>query len=81
MVLIVGTLLVAPTGPGSDRILYILLLGYSCLLIVIGTRPVRVLAAVLAVTFLVGALYATKEKSDFKHRVAEKVERVQKEAQ
>lgn len=68
----IGALFIAPTGAGSDRILYIILLVYSCFLILFGTRTARVLGIVLGMLSLIGVLYETKEKQDFHHRMEEK---------
>jgi hypothetical protein len=69
MIFILGALLIAPTGPGSDRIVYVLLLAYSCCLLLFGSRLVRIVALLLGAVLVVGVILSTAEKRDFQQRI------------
>ena len=60
-----GSLLIAPTGPGSDRVLYVTLLGYSCFLVLLGSRVAKIVGLVLAIGSLVGVVVSTQAKLGF----------------
>jgi hypothetical protein len=72
VVFFLGILLIAPTGPGSNFILFLLLLVYSCFLIYSRTKAVRVLGLVFALVFFLGATSELKAKWDFKRGQEEK---------
>ena len=71
----IGILLIAPTGPGSSRICYIVLLVYSLVVATFGTRLMKVLAAILAIGFIMGIVSETRDKARFRaQRAKERAE-------
>jgi disulfide bond formation protein DsbB len=69
-----GVLLISPTGPGSERIVFILLLVYSFVLAILGSRIVRVIGLLLALVFIIMVILSTKERWDFEGRMKEKAQ-------
>ena len=76
-----GALLIAPTGPGSDRIVFILLLVYSLVLAILGSRIVKVIGLLLALVFIIGVILSTKERWDFERRMEEKAQQQRLESE
>ncbi len=68
---LLGSMLIAPMGPGSDRIAYLCLLVYSLLVAVFCARLVRVVALLLAALFLIGVVVETKAQRDFQRHLKE----------
>ena len=66
-----GGMLIAPTGPGSDRILYVCLLVYSLLVAVFRSGLTRVISLLLAALFLTGVISETKARRDFHQHLRE----------
>jgi hypothetical protein len=74
-VAVFGTLLIAPCGPGSDRIRYIVLLIYSLLIAFLYTGFTRALGVVLAIVFICGVISETIAKNRFQHHITEQIQK------
>lgn len=59
-----GSFLIAPTGPGSDRILYVVLVGYSALLIWFGSKIAKTIGLLLLLASLVGVVLSTMARHE-----------------
>ena len=72
----IGASFIAPTGPGSGRIVFIFMLVYSCLLLILSSRTARVFGLVVGIIALVGIIQTTKDKEKFKRAMQERVEKL-----
>jgi len=69
---LLGTALVAPTGPGSSRICYLVLLGYSLVVVLFGARLMKVFAGILAIVFVIGIVSETKARESYLVKMIER---------
>lgn len=75
VVSVVGVLFTAPTGPGSGRLLFVILLVYSCVLILLNSRTAKLFGLVVGIIAIVGVIQTTKAKKDFSRAMQEKTQR------
>lgn len=68
-------LFIAPTGPGSGRILFVILLVHSCLMILLNSRTARLLGLVVGIIAIAGVIQTTKARKDFGRAMQEKAQR------
>lgn len=71
--------LIAPTGPGSGRIAFIVMAVYSIIPLLLGARRVKVIALILGLLFLIGIAVETKAGLDFERAMQEQRAQTQTE--
>jgi hypothetical protein len=74
---VIGIALISPTGPGSDRIFYVILLVYSLSVIIAGSRSFKAVGIILALVFLYGAISETRARNEYNLKMKERVKKLQ----
>ena len=69
LVSLLGSLLMSPTGPGSERIVYALLAAYALLLLLLGPKFTKVTGLILLCVFLWAFTISTRNM----HRVGQEL--------
>ena len=74
LVALLGSLLVCPTGPGSDRIFFALLAAYALLLLLLGPKFTKITGFVLLCIFIAAFAIETRDSGTAVSTAAESTE-------
>lgn len=73
-----ATMLISPTGPGSDRIAYIVLAVYVFFLVLLGPKFTKIIGIVLLCIFLVAIAMETRSRNRFEKKMKAGIEQMEK---